>query len=398
VRSLLVLLACSGALSLGVAAADATQPRLTVPSSVVAEATGPSGAVVSFDVQAQNPGGTVDVACSPASGSVFPLGTTKVVCTATDPADGSSATASFPVVVRDTTGPDFGPPPDRVTQTVDGAASTEVDYVEPAANDLVDGDVLVTCTPSSGAAFPLGDTTVTCRAKDKRGNTSSVTFTVSVVDDVPPPPVTTFKATLLRIGVSLTWLRPASTDVVRVELSRMPGAAGAAQSVLYHGTAHTFLDRTIQPGKKYTYAVVTVDRAGNQSSRAVRAVSVPVPAPKKTPPKKPPPSPEQQKPATPSLFSPADGARVASPPLLRWHPVAGAAYYNVQIYRAGSKVLSTWPRESHLRLQAAWLYNGHQFHLKPGTYQWYVWPGFGALAQAKYGKRILQATFVVRQA
>src|SRR5438128_1133536 len=122
-RSTLVLLACLGALALGVTAADATQPQLTVPSSVVTEATGPDGAVVSFDVQAQNPGGTVDVVCTPASGSVFRLGSTKVVCTATDPADGSSATASFPIVVRDTTGPDFGAPPSDVTETVDGAAS-----------------------------------------------------------------------------------------------------------------------------------------------------------------------------------------------------------------------------------------------------------------------------------
>ena len=32
--------------------------------------------------------------------------------------------------------------------------------------------------------------------------------------------------------------------------------------------------------------------------------------------------------------------------------------------------------------------------LTPGTYQWYVWPGFGALAKSRYGKLIVSSTFV----
>jgi hypothetical protein len=396
-RSRLVFLAFVGALALGVSAAEATQPKLIVPSAVVVEATGPDGAVVTFDVQAQNPGGTADVVCDPASGSVFALGTTKVVCTATDPADSSSATASFPVVVRDKTGPDFEPPPSDVTESIDAATSTKVDYVEPVAHDLVDGDVDATCTPAPGALFPLGNTTVTCRAKDSHGNTTAVTFTVDVVDDTPPPPVAGLKTALLGIGVSLAWEAPSSSDVVRVELTRRPGLGGAAESMLYHGTAHTFLDRTVRAGTTYKYALVAVDRVGNQSSRALRTVAVPAPAPKKPAAPEKPEAQAQPKPAVPSLFSPANGARITSPPLLRWRAVAGAAYYNVQIYRAGIKLLSTWPRTNQLRLQAQWLYNGHTFQLKPGTYQWYVWPGFGPLANAKYGKRLLQATFIVRQ-
>jgi hypothetical protein len=398
----LVLLACVGALAVGATAADATQPKLTVPSAVVVEATGPDGAVVSFDVEAQNPGGTVDVVCDPPSGSDFPLGKTTVSCTATDPADGSSVSASFPVVVRDTSGPEFDPPPADLTEDVDGAATTIVDYDMPVPHDLVDGDVTATCDPPPGAAFPLGDTTVECRATDSRGNTSTATFTVSVVDETPPPQVTLFKATVLRTAVSLDWHRPPGTDVVRFELTRAPGLAGSSQSVLYRGTAGSFLDRAIKPAKTYKYALETLDRAGNGSIRTTVSVSVPAPPPppppppkKPAPPKKPV-TPEKPKPAAPSLFSPANGARVTSPPLLRWRAVAQAAYYNVQIYRAGSKILSTWPRTNHLRLQGDWLYHAHHFHLKPGTYQWYVWPGFGPLAQAKYGKRILQAAFVVR--
>jgi hypothetical protein len=45
--------------------------------------------------------GPVPVTCAPASGSIFPLGTTTVACTATDAA-GNMASASFRVTVVDT--------------------------------------------------------------------------------------------------------------------------------------------------------------------------------------------------------------------------------------------------------------------------------------------------------
>jgi hypothetical protein len=53
-----------------------------------------------------------------------------------------------------------------------------------SASDLVDGSVLVTCTPASGSRFPGGTTVVTCSATDKAGNSASASFKVTV------PPVT----------------------------------------------------------------------------------------------------------------------------------------------------------------------------------------------------------------
>ena len=50
--------------------------------------------------------------------------------------------------------------------------------------------------------------------------------------------------------------------------------------------------------------------------------------------------------AASALLAPAAGARVSSPPLLAWRPVARAVYYNVQLYRGAVKVLSTWPTSS----------------------------------------------------
>src|SRR5919108_496835 len=99
--------------------------------------------------------------------------------------------------------------------------------------------------------------------------------------------------------------------------------------------------------------------------------------------------------AASALFAPAAGARVTRPPLLRWRPVRRATYYNVQLYRAGRKLLSTWPRRTKLQLRSSWRFAGQQQRLTPGTYRWYVWPGYGPAAARKYGRMLGTSTFVV---
>jgi outer membrane protein assembly factor BamB len=77
---------------------DTTAPTITVPGTITAKGTSSSGAVVTYTVTATDPDDTATVSCSPASGSVFPIGWTTVSCTATDTA-GNSSSASFLVVV-----------------------------------------------------------------------------------------------------------------------------------------------------------------------------------------------------------------------------------------------------------------------------------------------------------
>ena len=79
---------------------DTTPPVPIVPAGVVADATGPTGAVVTFVASATDdvdPNPTVS--CTPASGSVFAIGDTTVSCVATDHSN-NSATASFKVHVK----------------------------------------------------------------------------------------------------------------------------------------------------------------------------------------------------------------------------------------------------------------------------------------------------------
>jgi hypothetical protein len=79
---------------------DTTPPTLHVPSTVIVDATSASGATATFSVTASDAlDPSPSQTCAPASGSVFPIGTTTVTCTATDGA-GNPSTASFSVHVN----------------------------------------------------------------------------------------------------------------------------------------------------------------------------------------------------------------------------------------------------------------------------------------------------------
>src|SRR5262249_11210631 len=143
--------------------------------------TSPAGAAVTYTNPTATDAvdGSVPVSCTPASGSTFPLATTTVNCTATNHA-GNSATASFHVIVKDTTAPGPTAPSDR-TPGATGAAGAPVTYTA-TATDVADPAPTVSCLPASGSTFPLGATTVNCTATDHSGNTSTASFHVTVKD------------------------------------------------------------------------------------------------------------------------------------------------------------------------------------------------------------------------
>ncbi len=163
---------------------DKTAPKLTLPENPTVPATSSSGAAVSYTASASDDLDSAPVvACSPASGSTFPVGTTTVTCSATDRA-GNTASGSFPVTVTDTTAPVISKLPANMAPTATSAAGAVANWTAPSATDNLDGPVPVTCASAtgltSGSTFPLGTTTVTCTATDKAGNTASGSFTVTV--------------------------------------------------------------------------------------------------------------------------------------------------------------------------------------------------------------------------
>ncbi len=176
----------TGTAAFTVTVEDTTAPVITVPTAVVAEATSSLGAVVTYTASAHDlVDGARPMTCEPASGSQFALGATTVTCSASD-TRGNTRSAAFTVTVRDTTAPAFGPAPDDITAEATSASGATVTYAVGDADDVVDGAVTPVCTPTSGATFPLGRTTVTCTATDRAGNTARQTFDVTVVDTTPP--------------------------------------------------------------------------------------------------------------------------------------------------------------------------------------------------------------------
>lgn len=169
--------------SIVIRAGDSNPPVITGPGTTTVEATSPTGAIATFTATATDTiDGTVLVTCSPASGSVFPLGDTAVTCTATD-SSGNTSTSTGTVTVTDTTGPEIALT-DVTAEAADASGATVT--FTPTAVDLVDGATAVTCNPASGSLFPLDTTTVSCLSSDTRGNTSYSSFTVLVQDTTDP--------------------------------------------------------------------------------------------------------------------------------------------------------------------------------------------------------------------
>ncbi|MGC4111427.1 MAG: MBG domain-containing protein [Nocardioides sp.] len=157
---------------------DTTAPSLSAPPSLLVEAAGPGGAIVSYTATANDlVSGMVGVSGAPASGNIFPLGVTSVQLAATDAA-GNTATGTFTVTVRDTLAPVLSLP---ANFTVDASSvfGAVVTYSASAA-DAVGGSVPVTLSPASGSTLPVGNTIVTASATDASGNTATGNFVVTV--------------------------------------------------------------------------------------------------------------------------------------------------------------------------------------------------------------------------
>jgi HYR domain-containing protein len=159
---------------------DTTPPKLSSLINITKEATGRSGSQVTYSATSSDVVyGTVAPVCSPPSGSLFPLGTTTVTCTATD-GSGNTATKTFRVTVKDTTPPNLTFSISNLVIRAEGR-TTPVSYSRyVTSSDVVYGTVAPVCSPPSGSLFPLGTTTVTCTATDGSGNTATKTFRVTV--------------------------------------------------------------------------------------------------------------------------------------------------------------------------------------------------------------------------
>lgn len=394
---------------------DTSPPAVSGSVSASVEAVGSSGTPVTFasPTAVDLVDGPVPVTCKPGSGSTFPLGTTAVACSATD-AHGNTATSPGAITVLDTTPPTLTVPAGitigatspagvsasdaRVAAFVAGATATDIVTERPTVTTDVPG------------LLPVGATTVTFTATDSSGNHVSATSTITVsappatagptpppppspprsaptspstppatarpgvADRTPPADVTAVRATPGSRTVSIRWTAPSDPDFSHVRVLRTVATEPAASAiVVYEGNATTLRDAGLRNGTQYRYVIVSFDRTGNRSAGVAFAVQ----------------------PRAILLWAPKDGARVVRPPLLVWARVAAATYYNVQLFRGRTKILTAWPTRTQLKLGTTWRYAGRLQRLSPGTYRWYVWPGIGARRDATYGAVLGASAFTV---
>jgi len=215
--------------------------------------------------------------------------------------------------------------------------------------------------PDTAAASLSG----TCT--DKAGNVGRATF--SFAYDATPPTLAKVTVVHGNRSVDLRWR--ASADAPLAQVTRSTTGKGAKSTTVYRGPGKAYRDKGLRVGAKYRYTVTAFDAASNSATKTVSVT------------------------ATGPLLSPVPGARVSAPPRLVWTPVRGATYYNVQLVRNG-RILSSWPARPYLKLSRTWTYKGRRYRLRTGSYRWYVWPGFGRVAQATYGRLLGGSSFVVR--
>jgi hypothetical protein len=226
------------------------------------------------------------------------------------------------------------------------------------------------CSVASYAGPDSATAAVSGTCRDNAGNTSPRQTFVFKYDATPPVLRATRSA--LNRAVVLRLRTSPNTQLVSIHRA-VASKKGARQSMgprVFQGAGKVFRDRHLRNGVTYVYTVLAVSEAGLVSSTKVLATPTP-------------------------LFAPSRGTRVQRPPVLRWGRVRHASYYNVQLLRNGRKILSVWPTGTSLRLYRRWTFQHHHYTLKPGRYDWYVWPGFGAPGATRYGGLLGQSHFIV---
>ena len=259
-------------------------------------------------------------------------------------------------------------PPAGLTATAARPPDAPPFYTAPVAltwsgTDATSGIAACTSTtyngPDTATAAPAG----TCT--DRAGNVSAP-LPFSFAYDAAPPPLTALTATPQTDNtMSITW--STSPDARAATVTRAPG------NVTLPGAtpAGNVADGPLAAGTTYTYTVTLRDAAGNATTATTSAATPP---------------------------APAIGAKSARPkaraklPTLRWRARRDARYYNFQLFRAGHKILSSWPRTNHYTLHRTWRYRGRTYTLKAGTYRWYVWPGYGPRAAHRYGRLLTKGS------
>ena len=232
-----------------------------------------------------------------------------------------------------------------------------------SGSDATSGIASCSSATYSGPDRPGAAIGGSCR--DVAGNVRTVSTAINYDATPPAPPMPEARPGNERIVVSWSGSAGARAEVVRFR-GRTP------VGMVYQGPGTRFVDRPLRNGRRYRYLVTLIDQAGNRASSNAWAT-----------------------PTASKLLSPARGARLRSAPLLEWKAGHRVRYWNVQLYRDGKKVLSSWPRVNELQLEERWRFGGRRYRLVPGRYCWHLWPGVGKRSRNDYGPKLGASCFRV---
>ncbi|HJW92721.1 MAG TPA: HYR domain-containing protein [Thermoanaerobaculia bacterium] len=204
---------------------------LILPDDITVTATVESGAPVTFTASASN---GAAVTCAPPSGSLFPIGTTTVNCSA------GTLTGSFHVTVTPFNDNAHLILPDDVTVAATGPGGAVVTFTASASNGAP-----VTCTPSSGSLFPAGTTTVNCTA-----GTLSGTFHVTVTPFIAPLPDITAEAASASgayVHYDVSGCSPASDSLFPLGSTLVSCTAGTFHVIVVDTTPPVIVNISVDP-------------------------------------------------------------------------------------------------------------------------------------------------------
>jgi hypothetical protein len=335
-----------------VAAAPALAEAVTIDDPVITGARGDDGWFVGPVTVRWSVSGAARSDCPTTTVAADTDGTT-VSCTAED-ADGGRVSRSTPPLRVDRTAPA------GVAVTAGRAPDAGPWYRAPVAltwsgQDATSG--VAACTtatyagPDTSAARPSG----TCR--DRAGNVSAP-VALLLAYDATPPALTGVRATAGPAGATLRWRATDGAAAFAVLRRAGAGAPVAVRVPRAAARAGRLTQPGLPTGVRYRWTITATDAAGNAGT--------------------------------------ADATAVPGPPRLRWRAARHARFYNVQLFRAGHKRLSAWPRRPALQVRRAWRFGGRARHLGAGTWRWYVWPGYGSRTRPRYGRLLARGRFEVR--
>ncbi len=155
---------------------DRTKPLMVLPPDMTVEANAVRSIV---DIGEPEVSDIFDFTVEPNAPADYPLGTTKVIWTATDE-NGNVTTGTQNITVKDTTKPELKVPEDILAEAT--AVLSPIALGKVTATDIFD----VTIKSNAPEAFPLGQTVVTWTATDANGNVATATQRVTVEDNTPP--------------------------------------------------------------------------------------------------------------------------------------------------------------------------------------------------------------------